>query len=436
VLFTVEGLCSVGGNLLQVGIFFYTSRRFGWGLRENFTLATAQGVVYVVAALLAHRVASLVAPRRALAALYVALAAFAALPLAFPSPAAAVAAVLAYTFTVGMCWPILESLVSTGLDAHALSRRISVYNVVWAGTGALTLAVNGAIIDAWPAGVFAITVIVHALSAVLIGVQGGDGAWGRASWGGEGQAGGGAGEHVGASLLPSSPAPQVPSSPAHPPSSTPAPPLSYAHLDAEPALLRVRTLALWLSRVSVPASYALIYALSALLPSLPTTQQLPIWAATLVGSAWLMARWLAFLLLGFSPWWHTRPRALLVAAWLMLVAFGGVALQPGALLWREGWPALDVAWLVLCQVVIGFAIGLIYSASLYFGMVLSDGSTEHGGYHEALIGLGSILGPGAGAIAQWVRPGQVTPGVVAVAGVLLLSTLVASGASAVASRRE
>ena len=28
------------------------------------------------------------------------------------------------------------------------------------------------------------------------------------------------------------------------------------------------------------------------------------------------------------------------------------------------------------------------------GMVLSDGSTEHGGYHEALIGLGSVLGPG------------------------------------------
>ena len=38
--------------------------------------------------------------------------------------------------------------------------------------------------------------------------------------------------------------------------------------DAEPELLRVRNLALWLSRISMPASYALIYSLSALLPSL------------------------------------------------------------------------------------------------------------------------------------------------------------------------
>jgi hypothetical protein len=90
----------------------------------------------------------------------------------------------------------------------------------------------------------------------------------------------------------------------------------------------------------------------------------------------------------------------------------------------------------VCQVLIGIAIGLIYSASLYFGMVLSEGSTEHSGYHEALIGLGSILGPGAGAVAQWLRPGQMTLGVVAVAGVLLASTLLATGASAVAERRR
>jgi hypothetical protein len=84
---------------------------------------------------------------------------------------------------------------------------------------------------------------------------------------------------------------------------------------------------------------------------------------------------------------------------------------------------------MLAQVVLGVSMGMIYAASLYFGMVLSEGSTEHSGYHEALIGLGSVLGPGAGAVAQWLRPGDITPGVAAVAGVLLLSTLVATGAS-------
>jgi hypothetical protein len=62
-------------------------------------------------------------------------------------------------------------------------------------------------------------------------------------------------------------------------------------------------------------------------------------------------------------------------------------------------------------------------------MVLSEGSTEHGGYHEALIGLGSILGPGAGALAQWLKPGDTRFGVLAVSSVLWISTLLATGAS-------
>ena len=396
VLYTAEGLCSIGGNLMQVGIFFYTNRRFGWGLKENFTLAATQGVVYVAGALLAHGLATRVAPRRALAAVCAVLSLIALASLATDSPRAMVAAVLAYTATIGLCWPILESLVSSGVDAQAMSRRISVYNVVWAGTGAATLAVNGTIIEFWPAGVFVITAIVHGVAAVLMLKS--------APLPGGGEPGDAAPPHA-------------------------------AHADPEPELLRVRTLALWLSRISMPASYALIYALSALLPSLPPMQQVPTWAATLVGSTWLAARWVTFVVLGVNNWWHTRPRALLVAAWLMLAAFAGAAWQPAGPTGTNAL-AINLAWLVLCQVVIGLAIGLIYSASLYFGMVLSEGSTEHSGYHEALIGLGSVLGPGAGAVAQWARPGEMTLGVIAVAGVLLASTLLATGASVVAERRR
>src|SRR5687767_8670170 len=119
-LYVVESLGSVGGNLLQVGIFFYTNRRFGWGLRENFTLAAAQGVVYVGGALLAQRVAARVAPTTVLSVLYVGLAAIASVPLVADSPRAVTAAVLAYTAMMAIGWPILESLVSTGVDAGAL----------------------------------------------------------------------------------------------------------------------------------------------------------------------------------------------------------------------------------------------------------------------------------------------------------------------------
>src|SRR3954469_6344914 len=94
-LFVIEGMCSIGGNLLQVGIFFYTNRRFGWGLRENFTLAASQGVVYVTGALLAHGITSRVPPRTVLATLYAVLTAIALATLLVRTPAMLVVAVLA-----------------------------------------------------------------------------------------------------------------------------------------------------------------------------------------------------------------------------------------------------------------------------------------------------------------------------------------------------
>lgn len=399
-LYVVESLGSVGGNLMQVGIFFYTNRRFGWGLRENFTLAAVQGVVYIAGALLAQRLNTRFGPRRVLAGFYAGAGLAGVAALAADSVVGVIGAVLAYTGMMAVTWPVLEAVVAAGADPHAMARRMSIYNVVWAGVGACVLAVNGAIIDFWPPGVFVLTALAHGTGALLLLVN----RSGRAVHAEVGER-----PDVAAAV--------------------------HAHVDPEPELLQLRTLALWLSRISMPASYALIYALSAMLPSLPPMQRIPTWVATVVGSAWLVSRWLAFLMLGFSPWWHTRPRALLVAAWAMLAAFAALAWQPSSSLGRDAL-ALDLGWLVLCQVALGFALGLIYSASLYFGMVLSDGSTEHGGYHEALIGLGSVLGPGAGAVAQWFRPGKLMLGVAAVAGVLALSTLLATFTSIAIPRRE
>jgi hypothetical protein len=90
-----------------------------------------------------------------------------------------------------------------------------------------------------------------------------------------------------------------------------------------------------------------------------------------------------------------------------------------------------IAW----QVVLGVVMGVIYAGSLYFGMVLSEGSTEHGGYHEALIGLGSVLGPGTAALTQWAWPNDLRAGVIAVSGVISVSVLVAALATVRARRR-
>jgi hypothetical protein len=174
-----------------------------------------------------------------------------------------------------------------------------------------------------------------------------------------------------------------------------------------------------------------------MMPLLPVMQPLDTAQRTLAGSVWMIARFAAFVYLGATVWWHTRPRMLLVAAAVMLVAFVGVTVRPSDVF---GGPAaivhaVDLASMVGWQIALGAVMGIIYSASLYFGMVLSDGSTEHGGYHEALIGLGSILGPGTAALTQLVWRGDLRAGVAAVCCVIALSVIAAGVATVKASAR-
>jgi MFS family permease len=134
-----------------------------------------------------------------------------------------------------------------------------------------------------------------------------------------------------------------------------------------------------------------------------------------------MARAAAFIITGHTTFWHRRTGLLLAASVTMLIAFIGT-IAAGAL---DPWnlaPAL--AAMAVAQIVLGLSLGTIYSASLYFGMAVSDGSTEHGGYHEALIGLGQILGPLVGATMQWIRPGALWPAVIGLSGVVSISIAV------------
>jgi MFS family permease len=91
--------------------------------------------------------------------------------------------------------------------------------------------------------------------------------------------------------------------------------------------------------------------------------------------------------------------------------------------------ATNLSSMIAGQILLGVAMAIIYTGSLYFGMVLSAGSTEHSGYHEALIGLGGLLGPGAGALTQYLWPGRVRIAIGAVGGIVALSVLCAAFAS-------
>jgi MFS family permease len=396
-LYSAEALAAAGTNLLITAIYFYTADQFHWNLKQNFLLASGQGLFYVAGALTAGSLARWVSRPLALALVYAVMALLSILAFfAVRSPVMVTALLLLYSFASTLGWPILESLASSGVDSHALSRRIATYNFVWASVSIAMLAIDGTLIVYWPSGIFLVPFGVHAVSSALM------------------------------FLDRSETAPPGPATAA--PSSTHAP-------EPEPELLRVRTLALWLSRVALPATYVVLFSLMALMPSLAVVKQQTPAVQTLLSAVWMVTRVLAFLVLGVGTWWHTRPRLLLVAAILMLVAFFGITVRPSDI-FGHGSAWIDLTTMVVSQLALGAAVGMIYAASLYFGMVLSDGSTEHGGYHEALIGVGFIVGPAAGALAQIMRPGDIYAGIFAVGAVVFVSVVAVVVTSIVARGKE
>lgn len=390
ITYVIEGILSFATSLIFIGIFFYTSNVFGWGLAGNFCLATAQGVVYVAASLMTGKISRALGARKLLFAANAALA-MVSLACAFFStnPWVLSALILLYVPLAGLNWPVLEAAASSNADPQQLSRRIGLYNVIWAFTGAVAVGLQGLLIKIDPRATFIAPLLIHILILVILFIERGG---------------------------------------------VTSAQTQHAHLEPEPKLLHRRTQALWLSRITLPSTYVVIYTVSALVPLLPAVKALDPFAQTLVGCVWLVSRFLAFAVLGWTVFWHTRPMLLLGAGVLMGLSFVAVTLPPSSFVHHtRTW---DLSSIIIGQALLGFALGLIYTASLYFGMVLSQASTEHAAFHEALIGLGQVLGPGVGALTQTAWPGQLTPAAIAVGGIIVVSLLSASVAAAKGRSRD
>ena len=392
-IYIAEALACHAANLMGAGAFFYTAERFGWGAGRNLLLAAAMGALFTVVALMATRVAARVGLRATAIIGLLGMAAAAAAGLAAqPSPALLGSAIVAHCGASALLWPSLESLACVGLTHARMARRLAVYNTVWPAAGAATVPLVSPILHTYPSGLFVLALVANFVAVAAL--------WAK--------------HHTRARTA-----------------------LPYASANAGegddvvlqrpgPELERVRTRALWLSRVVLPSAFVATYGVMAIMPSLPLIHRLPPETHTLVGGLWLAARWVGFIFCGWTTWWHTRPHAMLLAASVMLISFLGIALPWPFPWWVEPGTATWVAWAAAWQVVLGFCLALICSASLYFGMVLSDASAEHSGYHEALIGLGTVVGPGCGAVAQFVGGGT-DPiwGTAAVASVIALSVIAA-----------
>jgi len=62
---------------------------------------------------------------------------------------------------------------------------------------------------------------------------------------------------------------------------------------------------------------------------------------------------------------------------------------------------------------------LIYYSSLFYSMDAGEAKGEHGGIHEAAIGLGNMSGPLIGALALQIWPARPESGAIAVSLLLV-----------------
>ena len=93
---------------------------------------------------------------------------------------------------------------------------------------------------------------------------------------------------------------------------------------------------------------------------------------------------------------------------LLIVSFAFLLLIPNLIV------------IVIAQIGFGMAVGLIYYSSLFYSMDAGETKGEHGGFHEAAIGLGIFIGPGVGATTLRIFPGSPNSGTWAVSGLLCL----------------
>jgi hypothetical protein len=159
--------------------------------------------------------------------------------------------------------------------------------------------------------------------------------------------------------------------------------------------------------VANPFAYIAINTLVAAMPGVAARLELSRTLAGFCCSAWCFARLGAFAALWLWAGWHYRFRWLMTAYLALIGAFALILTVP------------NLGAVVLAQLVFGGAIGLIYSSSLFYSLDVGETKAEHGGLHEAALGIGSFAGPAVGAAALQFVPEYTHSGAAAVSLLLL-----------------
>jgi MFS family permease len=368
-VFALEALNALGTTFYINYLFFFLKNEFAFTNKQNLLVCALNGLAFAPCALLGGRFGQKQGYLETLALGSVVMIGCLGASLFLSSATGVILAMVAWT--LGMCftWPNLEALASDHQDPARLPMTIGIYNVIWSGGGAIALFSGGAVAEAlgWKS-IFWVPILIHLVQIVVVFAL--KPAWKKIC-------------------------------------SAPVRVTGDLH-ETQPE----GRLFLKMAWIANPFAYIAINTIIPLIPDVATRLKLSPKFAGFFCSIWFFSRMFTFALLALWPGWHYRFRHLVFAYAGMILCFCGI------LLFENLW------WLIAAQVGIGWCIGLIYYSSLYYSMHVGENKGEHGGVHEAVIGLGIFAGPAIGAASLEFFPDQRESSVFGVAIILAIGLAV------------
>ncbi len=355
-------------------LFFFLRDQFGFGNRQNLWVSALYGFVYVFAAWQCGKFAQRRGFLTSLKVGFTGLMIMMIIGGLMDTKLGVLFTLVGYTIMLLFIWPALEALVSENETQAGVQHNVGLYNCTWSAAAAAAYFSGGKLYD-WNgrAAVFWIPAGIFALELAI-------------------------------ALWVSAKKKSIANAPATSETSVPVghPEEAAFHQPVSPKTFLKMA---WLTN---PFAYVAINTVIAVMPGVGEKLHLSPTRVGLFCSVWLFARMGTFALLWQWRGWHYRFRWLLTAFILLIVSFMALLLA-------------HALWLViLAQIFFGFAIGLFYYSSLFYSMdVGGESQAEHGGLHEAAIGIGVFFGPAVGAAALEFSPMYSSSGVFAVSILLL-----------------
>ncbi len=352
-------LNSLGTGLVMNGIFFVAKSMYSFADTSNYLLGMVMGVAYIVGAAGAGGMIARLRTRFAglngrgiLIAVMLLLGATCLFPLAgvwlaslgiVGGPWAVWTLVICYSLVTGVLWPMTEAYLSGGKSGAGLRHDVGLFNVVWSSAVVLSFWSLSPLIERFAIEALTGMAAIHLLLAFYV-----------------------------FKAFQADPAPHI-----------------HAHDEPHPPVYGQLLVVL---RRLLPLAYVISSVLAPYLPgameqlSVTTTYQ------PLVASAWLAPRVVAFFLLQHWHGWQGKWALPVAGTTMLVLGFAVAVLSPLGLSVGMSKGAC-IGAMMAGLACFGLGKATIYAGALYYAMEVGAAEVDAGGTHEALIGVGYLVGP-------------------------------------------